>query len=184
MRWFGHILIVAAMTTSIAETARPQTTRPAATKLSLISVARQRMLKCRLQTISKGTLTASLRHNRKEWENLAPSEREKYRADARAFLNKSRQDQQRLLKHYEQLVRLSPEKQRIYDDRAKWLKVVVESFTPQQRKALLALLPRQRAERLRQRRDELIRQGKLTLEPAPPTTAPADAKPSASRPAE
>ena len=182
MRWFGHILIVAAMTAWIAEAARPQTTRPVATKPSLISVARQRMLKCQLETISKGTLTASLRRNRKKWESLTPSEREKYRADALAFLNISKELQERLLKHYERLVPLGQEKQRIYDERKKWLKAVVESFTPQQRKALLTLPPRQRAERLHQRRDELISQGKLTLEPAP-TTAPADARP-ASQPAE
>lgn len=138
-----------------------------------VTKARQMMLKHRLQTITGGSLTAILYHNRREWESLPANERDRYRRDALAFLEKAPQDQEKLLKHYEKLIKLSAEKREEYRQRAQWLKPVVQSFTPDERAALQKLSPEDRARRLLQRRNELIREGKLKDDSASPASAPA-----------
>ena len=141
--------------------AAPQT--PSDADLSPGSVARQLMLKYRLQKISNGTLTASLHLNRRQWQVLGPDQRHKYRRDLGAFLKTSPNRQKALLEHYEKLVKLSPQKQVAYQSRAGWLKVIVASFTPAERKELRTLTPGERARRLVQRRQKLTREGKFPL---------------------
>jgi len=154
------------------------------------SIARQLLLKYRLDRIAEGTLVSSLNHNRREWKLLSPDQREQYRNEARAFLAKSPQEQKRLVKHFEKVVKLSAEKRIAYRRRAKWLKVVVASFTPQQRRKLGTLSPQERARRILARRDELVREGKLSFgdpkaRPAiAPTTRPAPKAVEAPDPAE
>jgi len=128
------------------------------------SIARQLDLKFRMMRKAGGTLTAALRHNRKEWESLTPDQREHYRRMALAFLKTNPDEQEKMLKRYEKLIKLSARKRDAYRRRAQWLKVVVASFTPEQRKWLKSLSPRQRARRLIERRDELVKQGKLKLD--------------------
>ncbi len=159
------------------------------------SVARQLMLKYRLQKIATGTLATSLDHNRRRWESLSPDQREQYRRDALAFEQKSLADQEKLLKHYDKLIKLPADKREAYRRRARWLKVVAASFTAEQRRRLMALPPDQRARKLLERKARLIRQGKLkddgataprqgpqgpgarpapATRPAEPTTQPAE----------
>jgi len=169
-------IIIGFMTlATVALTAGGQSDRPILGKASGASVSRQLMLKYRLRKIADGTLTASLDHNRQEWRRLSADQRDRYRRDALAFLGKSDDEQRKLLAQYEKLARLSARKRRAYQHRAKWLKVVVASFSPAELKALRDLPPRRRARRLLERRDELVRYGKLILEPekTPAATAPA-----------
>lgn len=151
---------------AVAERDRSAAPRPPAG-----SVARQLMLKYRLRKIADGTLTASLNHNREQWERLSPDQREEYRRDMVAFLDKSPERQKALLKHYENLARLSVEKQAAYQRRTAWLKPVVASFTPDERKALRELSPRERARKLLRRRDELAARGEVALEAPKKTPA-------------
>ena len=139
------------------------------------SISRQLMLKYRLRKIADGTLTASLYHNRAEWQQLSPDQRDKYRRDVLAFRHKSPEEQTRLLALYEKLAKLSVEEQEAYTSRAKWLKVVAESLTPEERRELEQMTPEQRARRLLERRDHILREGRLLLPPeaSPSTTGPA-----------
>ena len=131
------------------------------------SVARQVHLKLRIMRLADGTsLAAALRHSRQAWESLSPDEREQYRREARAFLQKPADEQQRLLVHYETLIRMSAAKRDAYRRRARWLAVVVASFTDPQRAEMQRLPPKQRAQRLLARKAELIRQGKLAPDAA------------------
>ena len=125
------------------------------------SVARQLMLKHRLQKIATATLASSLDHNRRRWESLSPDQREQYRRDALAFEKKSVEDQEKLIKQYDKLIKLPPDKREAYRRRARWLKVVAASFTAEQRRQLMALPPDQRARELLERKAHLIREGKL-----------------------
>ena len=137
------------------------------------SLARQLLLKYRLEKIANGTLTASLDHNRSEWESFSPEMRRRYRDEALAFLKSDPARQKKLLEHYEKFAAMSAEKRREYRLTARWVKAVVATLTPAQRKNLLEMRPDDRAKFLRDRRDELVRAGRLTLEG--PTTAPAAA---------
>ena len=137
----------------------------------MIEVARQLKLKLRLAEVASGdSLAMSI--NRQEWDRLTPDQRDKYRREALAFLGKSPQEQEKVLKHYEQFVRLSDQKREAYLQRAAWLHVVVESFSQQERDELTQLPPDLRAKRLLQRKAELIKQGKLAPD-TQPATAPA-----------
>lgn len=134
------------------------------------SLARQQLLKYRLQQVAEGALSASLYHNRKEWESLSGDQRDQVRSNAYAFLKQSPEQQQKLLAQYDRMIKLTADQREEYRSRATWLKVVVASFTPEQRQALKTMTPKQRAQVLTERRDQLVREGKLTLTP---TTAPA-----------
>ncbi|MCE5328507.1 MAG: DUF3106 domain-containing protein [Planctomycetaceae bacterium] len=135
------------------------------------SIARQLLLKRRLEKIAAGTLSASLEHNRRQWDQLSPEQRDQMRRTALAFENANPAEQKRLLERYEQLSRLTPQKQQAYRERAKWLEVVVASFTPQERAQLRDLPADQRAKMLLDRKAQLIREGKLKAEA--PATQPA-----------
>jgi hypothetical protein len=135
------------------------------------SIAAQLSLKFRLLRVSNGSLAASLNQNQREWDNLSPEQRDKYRKEAYAFLRKSQTEQDKLIEHYSTFIALPAEKQEEYRKRAEWLKVVVNSFSAEERKALEQKPPAERAATLLQRRDDLVKQGKLKLDE--PTTQPA-----------
>ncbi len=125
------------------------------------SLAAQLRLKLSLQMSGGTSLAASLDHNRHEWEMLSPEQRERFRGMAVAFLDKDPKEQEKLLRDYSRLLSLNREKREAYRARAKWVRVVVASFTPEQRKQLAGMSSTDRAKALIARRDELKSQGKL-----------------------
>jgi len=145
---------------------------PTAHRPPVGSLAGQLLLKFRLQKIANGTLTASLNHNRAEWEGLTPEQRQRYRNEALAFLKADPGQVQKLVERYDRFLALPPQKQAEYRSTAEWVEAVVATLSPQERERLLAMPPDDRAKFLRDRRDELVRQGKLQL---PPATQPAAA---------
>ena len=131
-----------------------------------VDVARQLRLRLNLAKVANGdSLAMSI--NRQEWDRLTPDERDKYRREALAFLSKSPEEQEKLIKQYDKLINLSAQKQAAYLQRAQWLHVVVESFTAQERDELTKLPPDQRAKRLLERKTELVKQGKLAPDTQP-----------------
>lgn len=134
----------------------------------MVDVAKQLKLKLKLAEVASGE-SLSFSINRQEWDRLTADERDKYRREALAFLNKSPEEQEKVLKHYEELVKLTDQKRQAYLQRAAWLHVVVQSFTAQQRQELTQLPPDQRAKRLLQRKTELMQQGKLAPDTQPAT---------------
>jgi len=140
------------------------------------SRAGQLALKFRLEAVARlprgGTLASAIGHNQHEWMMLSPDQREQFRRDALAFLRKNPTEQEKLMQQYSAYLALSKQKRLDFQRRAEWLKVVVATFTPDERQQLEKMLPIDRAKALIARRDELVRQGKLKL--PPPTTAPAD----------
>ena len=138
------------------------------------SIARQLRLKMTLHRITPGgSLVAALRHNRQEWESLTPDQRGHFRKSFLAFLHKSADEQENILTHYEKLFKMTTERRDAYRQRAKWLAVVVESFTPAERTAMQQMTPDDRARKLLARKALLIKQGRLKDEA--PTTAPSTA---------
>jgi hypothetical protein len=142
-------------------------------KPPLGSVARQVRLKLNLEKQSKGNLENVLAHSRREWDKLSPEQRQRFRREAYAFLQKNPQEQDRLIEHYTQFIEMSAERQEAYRQRAKWLAVVVESFTPEERRRLAELSPEQRAKELLDRKAELISQGKLLEDSGDASQTPA-----------
>ncbi|MGC9454848.1 MAG: DUF3106 domain-containing protein [Phycisphaerae bacterium] len=137
------------------------------------SIAAQLRLKQKLLAEQEGTtLAATLRHNRRQWESLSPEQRDHYRRVAVAFLRENPDKQRELIEHYERFVRMSADRRQAYRQREQWLKVVVASFTPSERDELRNMPADERARRLVARRDELVEQGKLTLQE--PATQPAE----------
>lgn len=123
------------------------------------SIASQLRLKFLVKGQAEGTLLAGINHNREDWENLSPDQRDVYRRNVLAFLNKSPEEQEQLLKHYDQLVKLTAEKQEQYRQRASWLKAVVEHMTPAERQQLLEMSPEDRAKAIMEKRDQLLKEG-------------------------
>lgn len=137
------------------------------------SIAAQLRLKQILLAEQQGTtLATTLRHNRRQWESLSPEQRDHYRRVAVAFLRENPEKQRELIERYDRFIKMSAERRQAYRQREQWLKVVVASFTPRQRDELRNMPAEQRARQLIARRDELVRQGKLTLEE--PTTQPTE----------
>jgi len=145
--------------------------RSALTKPPPGSIAAQLRLKMKLHGITPGPLAASMEHNRKEWESLTPDERGRFRKSFLAFHQKSPAEQEKLLAHYEKLFKMTAERREAYRRRAKWLAVVVESFTPAEREALQQMPPDDRARKILARKALLIKQGRL--KPDTPTSEPA-----------
>ncbi len=178
MRVCVNILVSAVVMAALSAPALAADDTAAVRKPAAGSIAEQLRLKLKLKAISKGDgLVAAINHNRNEWEQLSPDQRDEYRRNVVAFLNKSPEDQEKLLKHYDKLVKLSPVKRQEYRERAKWVNAVSDNLSETEKTELLTLSPQERARKLIERRDELIQQGKLKLaEPASrPTTAPATA---------
>jgi hypothetical protein len=137
------------------------------------SMAGQLMLKYRLAgKLPAGSLEASVNHNRQEWDSLSPDQRDHYRQEALAFMDKSQEEQEALLKKYESLIKMDAQKQQAYRERARWLKIVVDSFTPQERENLQKMSPDERAKILLDRKAHLISEGKLAPAAPGPSTQP------------
>jgi len=136
------------------------------------SLAAQLRLKLSLQMSGGTSLAASMNHNRLDWEVLSPEQRERFRGMAVAFLNKDPKEQETLLRRYSDFLSLDKQKREEYRVRADWVRAVVASFTPQERKNLASMSSMDRAKALIARRDELVSQGKLKVATSP-TTAPA-----------
>lgn len=136
------------------------------------SLAAQLRLKLSLQMSGGTSLAASMDHNRQDWEMLSPEQRERFRDMAVAFLNKDPKEQEKLLLSYSAFLSLDKQKREEYRVRADWVRAVVATFTPQERKQLASMSSMDRAKALIARRDELVSQGKLKVA-TPPPTAPA-----------
>lgn len=91
------------------------------------------------------------------WGELTPRQQQKIRRRAVIFLRLSPEQQMQLLQAHEAAMREA----RLQQQRLNWLKVVLESFTPAQRQALLQMTPAQRGRAFLERREELRRAGKL-----------------------
>jgi hypothetical protein len=138
------------------------------------SLAAQLRLKLSLQMSAGTSLAASMNHNRQDWEMLSPEQRERFRGMALAFLDKDPKQQEKLLLSYSAFLALDKQKREEYRVRADWVRAVVATFTAQERKQLESMSSMDRAKAIIARRDELVSQGKLKLQPATqPTTAPA-----------
>lgn len=135
------------------------------------SLARQRLLKHRLNAINNGTLASTIDHNRAAWATLSPEEREVYRDRLRAFINDPEKVEE-LIEYHSRLLEMSRERQEAYRHRQKWLKVVVASFTLQERKNIQQLSPDQRAKVMLKRKAELVKEGKLKPDKPAATTQP------------
>lgn len=93
-----------------------------------------------------------------------------------AFLNEDAHEREKALNHYDKLVRMSPEQQRAYRERAVWLKAVTDWLRendPRRLAALRRMRPPRRQKALIELRDRLVAEGEIVL--APTTTRPADA---------
>jgi hypothetical protein len=138
------------------------------------SLAAQLRLKLSLQMTGGTSLAASMDHNRQDWEMLSPEQRERFRGMAVAFLDKDPKEQEKLLRSYSAFLSLDKQKREQYRARADWVRTVVASFTPQERKQLESMSSMDRAKAIIARRDELVSQGKLQLQPTTrPATEPA-----------
>lgn len=73
----------------------------------------------------------------------------------RAFYGKSAEEQRAMLQSDPRLKTLLPEV---------WMRIVANSFTPQEREALRTMSPTERQRRMEQRKKELIERGRLKLE--------------------
>ncbi|MBS3734020.1 MAG: DUF3106 domain-containing protein [Phycisphaerae bacterium] len=146
-------------------------------------VANQLRLKLKLlRTLGSESAIASLSHARTEWQGLTPDQRQKYRDQARAFLRKNPERQAALLRHYDKLLKMTPERLAAYRYRAAWLKAVTEwlrKHDPERIEALRRMAPADRARQFVALKRRLVTEGEITLPPEPPT---ATSRP-ASRPA-
>jgi len=135
------------------------------------SLAAQLKLKLSLQMAGGGSLVAALDHNHKEWKTLTPDQREQFRDAVRAFHEKGPKAQKEFLRRYNAFLSLDEEKREAFRRRARWVRVVAASFTPEERSKLRKMSSIARAKALIARRDELVRKGKLKLA-GPPASAP------------
>lgn len=133
------------------------------------SIAHQLQLKAKLLAVAQGTtLTAALDHNRARWDRLMPDERDNYRRKARAFLAKSPQGRDEMLRKFDEWIELAAEQKDKYRRMNRWLKKVVATFSAAERDQLRQMSPERRARTLLRRRDELVAAGTLSLDaPAP-----------------
>ncbi len=172
MRKLNYILLAMVATAAIFVTRAVAEDSTELNTPPMGSIARQQLLAAKIKRImSEGTsLATAMNHNRMEWESLSPDQRSRFRQEALAFLNENPQEQERLLAQYDKLISMSAARQQKYRQTAEWLKVVTASFTADQRKALLAMTPQQRAKALLDRKAELVKEGKLA--PDTPASAP------------
>ena len=103
----------------------------------------------------------------KSWRALSSGQRRRARQQALAFLRMNARRQEQILTEYEQAVNTSQHMQETWRERMCWLQAVVQSFTPQERRVLHRMLPARRARVFLQRRDQLIRAGKLPKPQSP-----------------
>jgi hypothetical protein len=180
-RW-THILIAVSLLAAFAaplgaqEKANDETSglhRPPAG-----SIAAQLRLRFRLLRQSSGTLTAALDHNLEAWRALSPDQRENFRRKTLAYLEKNPEDRRKIEEIYRNyLSEMSPKRREAFVRRAKWLDVVIKSFSAAERKELLKLSPTERARRLHDRKREMIKSGELRIETPEPARGEQDDAP-------
>jgi hypothetical protein len=137
------------------------------------SLSAQLRLKLSLQMAGGSSLAATMDHNRQEWKMLSPDERERFRSYAVAYLDKDPKAQDKVLSDYSTFLSLNQKKREAFRQRAEWVKAVAATFTPEQRDELQRMSSADRARVLVERRDELVRQGRLQVPTGEPATAPA-----------
>ena len=187
MRNFGiSILCILSAVALVADAARAEPdaedvtgvlTRPP--KGSLAAQLQLRMrLKSALEMAGGPSLATSIDHNRQEWRTLSPDQRERFRNQMLAILTQGPEQQEKLIRSYDAYLSLSKGKREAFRRRDIWVRAVVKTFSPAERRNLAKMSAVDRAKALIARRDELVRQGKLHLEPttapAEPTTRPAE----------
>ncbi|MCD4825341.1 MAG: DUF3106 domain-containing protein [Phycisphaerae bacterium] len=104
-----------------------------------------------------GSIVDPLKPSRAKWDALDPAQRGRARQKALAFLKMTPEQQSQALAKYQE----NQDAATATQGQAYWLKVVVESFSPDQRRELLNMTPAQRAKTFLERRKQLIREGKL-----------------------
>lgn len=97
----------------------------------------------------------------RSWEELSAGEQDARCSDARAFLQKDLTDQELILQRAEQAAGSDPDLQKAWQQ-TRWVKSVLESFTPEERRQLQKDAPADRLAKYLARRDQLRREGKLT----------------------
>ena len=155
-----------ALATAAPSLAWAQAAKPA--DKPVVTKAQQLRMRMQLMSLNDDQSMAARMNNGLEWSKLSPDQQEKIREEALAFMGKSEAEQAKLLAYYQRLIRLDAPRRDAYLARAAWLRVVVDSYTPAERQSLEVLPPQDRAARLVERKEQLIREGKL---PADPTTA-------------
>jgi len=148
---------------------QPAKPGPAKWQLSL----KQRLAK----VLGEEGLSGSLDHARLEWSRLTADQKDQMRAQALAFLKKGPQEQERLLAHYDQLVRMTAERREAYRQRAEWLKAAIDwlqANDPGRIEQMKAMNTEQRAEAMVELRERLLREGKIVL-PGPEAPATREA---------
>lgn len=141
------------------------------------SLAAQLRLKLSLQMAGGSSLASTMDHNFQEWKLLSPDQREQFRSYAVAYLKKDPKAQDKVLSDYSVFMSLNREKQQAFRQRQAWVKAVVATFTPEQRDELKKMSSADLARVLVERRDEMVRQGRLKLPTGEPATAPATTMP-------
>lgn len=172
-----------ATSTSASATRALATTRPAneeaasASDETMVSVTEQLRLKRRLLMGSQ-SLAEALREHRRQWDRLAPEDREQMRRRELAFQQADPKTQQQVVRAWEAFSRMTPQEREQYRRRMLWMQAVLDRLTPGQKADLMRLPADQRAR-------ELVRLGRsLGIEkpseperPGPatqPATQPAD----------
>ncbi|MFW6133504.1 MAG: DUF3106 domain-containing protein [Planctomycetota bacterium] len=137
-----------------------------------------------LRTLDNSSVVEAVSHARQQWEGLTPDQRQRYRDQARAFLRENPERQAELLRHYDKLIRMTPERRAAYRYRAAWLKAVTDwlrAHDPERIEALRRMTPTQRAEQFVALRDRLVAEGEIEL-PPPPSAATRPATDRTTRP--
>ncbi len=165
--------IIVASFVSVAAAEGDETLR----KPPMGSLARQLLLKHRLDAVNSGKLAGNISHNREKWETLPPEERGRLLDRVEHFVAQEPDAEEKIIEYHKRLLNMSLERQEAYRQREKWLKVVVASFTPQERENLQKLTPDERAKILLARKAELMKAGKLPSDTPEKTEAAPTIKP-------
>jgi len=182
------IAVLAALPLTAVLTADPQP-KP----LAVVDVAAQLKLRRELlQAMAKGSadkdkaeLAKLLAHVEQEWESLTPDQQRRYGQQAMAFLSKSPEQQEELLRRYEKYIKMTAADRERYRQRADELAAVVrwlEKNDPERIEQLKKTTPMARARQFLELRDTLLREKKISLE-APTSRPAAESPPSSGEPA-
>ncbi len=97
----------------------------------------------------------------KSWRALSSEQRSRARRHAVIFIRLNVRQQERILTEHEQAINTSQYMQEALRQQIHCIRIVVQSFTPSERRALRLMTPPRRARKFLQRRNYLIRTGKL-----------------------
>ncbi|MBS3820470.1 MAG: hypothetical protein GVY16_03775 [Planctomycetes bacterium] len=121
-------------------------------------------LHTRADAITGGSLCEALggsQSTEERWAQLSGEQQDNARQQAMAFLRMDPDEQQTLLDDYAKAVAEDPEARQAWQQRSRWLKVVIDSFTAQEKQALRDASPAERARLIIRRRQQLRKQGDL-----------------------